>query len=411
MGQPLYDLALLHAEAVGVGRVDGGEVALAHGVALAADGADALVVVDLVEQEAVVHPVLGVAAYDLGLELKLEHAHGLVHLGYEAAGLVAAGDIVLELRAELLAGVVLVYLHGKDGQVQEVDAVAVFEHREVSVAHAQAQHIGHAGAVACGGTYPQHVVVAKLHVEVLVLAQGIHHEVRARAAVEEVAHDMQAVYRQALYEVADGHDEVVGLACADDGFDDALDVAVLVGHAGGLVEQLLDDVGELLGQLLAHLGAGILGRDVLTHRDEAAQGEGIPVVHVVTLHLGLEQLQLLGRVVDEGAEGAYLLVAQLVAQHLAYLALDIARRILEHMLEGLVLAVYVGQEVLGALGQAQDGLEVDDLGAGLGSVAEAAREQLQVVEILLYFFGGIFLLCHKWHVVLQNYGKMIEKTN
>ena len=177
VGDAFYDLALLDTEPVGVGGVDGGEMALAHTVVLATDGAYALRVVDLVEQQAVVHLVLGVAAYDVGLELELQHAHRLVHLGDEAACLVTAGDILLELGAKLLTGVVLIDLHGKDSQMQEVDAIAVLEHREVAIAHAQTQHVGHAGTVAGSGTYPQHVVVAKLHVEVGMLAQGVHHEV------------------------------------------------------------------------------------------------------------------------------------------------------------------------------------------------------------------------------------------
>ena len=48
----------------------------------------------------------------------------------------------------------------------------------------------------------------------------------------------------------------------------------------------------------------------------------------------------------------------------------------EYMLEGFVLAMYVGQEMFGALGEVENGFEVDNLGTCLGGVAETAREQL-----------------------------------
>ena len=64
---------------------------------------------------------------------------------------------------------------------------------------------------------------------------------------------MQSIDSQTLNEVPDSLDEVVGLVSIDDGLNDALHVLVLVGHTRRLVQQLLDDVGELLRQRLAHL--------------------------------------------------------------------------------------------------------------------------------------------------------------
>ena len=51
------------------------------------------------------------------------------------------------------------------------------------------------------------------------------------------------------------------------------------------------------------------------------------------------------------------------------------------MLKGLVLPVDVGDEVLGALGQVQNGLEVDDLRAGSLDGGILAGQHFQVVQV------------------------------
>jgi hypothetical protein len=54
----------------------------------------------------------------------------------------------------------------------------------------------------------------------------------------------------------------------------------------------------------------------------------------------------------------------------------------------------IGEKVLGALGQAQDSFQVNDLRTGLSGITEAARQQLQVAQFLQYLFGGISLIAH-----------------
>ena len=60
------------------------------------------------------------------------------------------------------------------------------------------------------------------------------------------------------------------------------------------------------------------------------------------------------------------------------------------MEEGLVLPVDVGDEVLGPLGQVQNGLQVDDLGAGGLYRGVLPGQQLQVAQLL--WAEGLF--CH-----------------
>ena len=240
------------------------------------------------------------APEDLGLLLELKHADGLVHAGGQAHRLLVYLLTFQQLGHELLARVVAVGLHSERGQRHEIDAVALLERGEVGVAQRQSQHVADAGLVARTGSHPEDVVVAPLYVPRVVLAQRVHDDVGARSAVEDVAQDVELVDGQPLYDVAECYDEVVGASCGDDGIDNDVDVGGLVVVLGALVEQLLDDVGEVLRQRLAHLRAGIFAGDVATHLDQLVDGDVVPVVDVLVG--SLDELQLLLRVVDERAE-------------------------------------------------------------------------------------------------------------
>ena len=88
-------------------------------------------------------------------------------------------------------------------------------------------------------------------------------------------------------------------------------------------------------------------------------------------------------VVDERAELGLLVHGELELEGRLDALADDARAVVEDVLEGLVLAVDVRDEVLGALRQVEDGLEVDDLGVdGLGR-RELLRKKLEILEVLV----------------------------
>ena len=221
-------------------------------------------------------------------------------------------------------------------------------------------------------------MVAPLYVVVAVVGQGVHDDVRSGTAVVDVAEDVEAVDAQALYDLADGLDEWLGLPGGDDGVEDAPVV---------IVQQLLDDVGELPGEGLADLGARVLGRHAPEHLHQLVKRDLVYVLHV---GLGaVEQLELLAGIVDEGAELVDVVGAHGCLEELADLALDVARGVLEDVAECLVLAVDVGHEVLGALGEVEDRLEVYDFRRRALDGAEALRQQLQQPPVLLDLGAGV----------------------
>ena len=90
-------------------------------------------------------------------------------------------------------------------------------------------------------------MVAPHHVEVLVVAEGLHDEVCAWSSVKDIAEQVQFVYGETLYEVTDGYDKLVSPLCVDDALDDDIVVLVLlVRYEWRLVKELFDDVSEFL---------------------------------------------------------------------------------------------------------------------------------------------------------------------
>ncbi len=337
--------------------------------------------VDMVEQQAVVHPEFRTAADDLAFQLELYDRDRLVHAGDQLGCLFIEGRIrCVRTRDEQFAGVVSIDFHGECRQGQEVDAIAVLKGCQIAVAHAHADHVGDAPRVAGGGPHPEDVVVAPLDVEVMVVAKRVHDDVGARPAVVDVADDVQQVDRQALDQVAHGDDEVIGPAGRNDRVDDLVHIGGLVRLVARFVEQFLDDVGELLRQGLAHFRARVFGRDVPADAHQLVQCDQIPVVQV--FFALPDQFQFLFRIVDQRAKLFLLEVAQRVAEYLVHFALDCTGGIFQHMVESLVLAVDVGQEMLRPFRQVQDGLQVDDFRAGVCHRRKAACQQRQVAQVV-----------------------------
>ena len=195
-------------------------------------------------------------------------------------------------------------------------------------------------------------MVAPLDVEVVIVAQYIHDFVGTRSAVVYIAQDVQHVDGELLYEVAHGDDEVVGPLRRDDGAHHYVYIGLLVGVARVLVQQFLDDVGEVGRQGLVHFRPRVLRRHVAAHFHQTVDVDEIPVVEVASVgDAAFHKFQFQLRVVDERAQFFLFLGAQGLVEDLLHLALDSARGVAQHVLEGLVLSVQVGQEVLGAFGQ------------------------------------------------------------
>ena len=238
-------------------------------------------------------------------------------------------------------------------------------------------------------------MIAPLDVPAVVAAHLVENDMRTRTTVVDIAQDMQLVDGEALDDIGDGNDEIIGTAGRDDGIYDDIDVCRLVMIFGMLVEQFLDDIGEIARQRLAHLGTGILAGNITTYSHQAVERDVIPVINV--LLVVLDEFEFLLRVIDEGAQVALLLLSQGSAEEFVHLTLDVTRSVFQNMQESLVLAVDVGKEMFCALRQIEDSLEIDNLSAGFCYRRKRLRQQLQIsyvfFNIVLFHNNFIFYEC------------------
>ena len=98
--------------------------------------------------------------------------------------------------------------------------------------------------------------------------------------------------------------------------------------------------------------------------------------------LSADQVDLLARVVDERAQLALFVKGERVAKDLVDMLAHDARAVVEDVHKGFVLAVHVAHEMLGALGQVENGREVNDLGKRGLLGGKLSRQQAQILEVL-----------------------------
>ena len=241
------------------------------------------------------------------------------------------------------------------------------------------------------------------------------------SAVVNVAKDVQLVDGKALNDVRNSGDEVVGAAGRDNGINNNVDISCLVCVLGSLVQELLYNVGKVGRKRFSHLRAGVLARYISANGYEMMQRNVIPVGDI---GLGcFHKFQLLLGVIDERAELAFLGFAQRGAEKLINFSLDISRSVLQNVLKSFVFTVYIGNEMLGGLGQIKDGLQVYYLCTGLGYCWEGVGKKLQVahvfpnVVVLAFLHVGrincsfiVYRLCHH-HLYVPNFVSSVNKCS
>ena len=350
-----HQFVFFGGQTVRIFRVDGREVAVAQRVFAARQFDRALFKVDLVEQQPVVHVERGVAADGLPFELELDDCDRLMHAA-DAVDIVARRQFLCIQQPwhEALDVAVTVSFVRKQGKRTQADAVAGFDNIEVVVGDGVTQYSCDAGAAAGGRAHPQHIVVAPLDIDRVVVHQHVHNDIRARATVENIADNVQVIDDQPLDQVAHGDDELFCAVGFNDGRNDRVEVFTLVIDVIVLVEQLVDDVAVPARQRAAYFGARVLGGAQTANLKQAADRDAVPLGAVGR---GLGQfLQLLLGVVNECGEPGALVGGQAVAQYGVHFVAHRARGVVQDMYESVRLAVQVAHKVFGSLGQAEDSL-------------------------------------------------------
>ena len=246
--QSLHEILLLGRQYVRILRVNRREVARREFILHLVHLDRTTIVVDGIKQLAAFHVPAWMAVDEFSFQFPLYHADGLVHAGIEKFVLLVEGIFLGYLRHEFNAGIVAIDIHGKRGQLDEIDAVAILEGFHVGIAQGDTDDVAHAGIVAGGSAHPQNVVIAPSNVPSVVVHQRVHHDVGARTTVVDIAQNVELIDAESLNHTTEGNDEVIGTAGRDDGLDDGTHIVGLVLVFGVLVKKFLYDIGEVNGQ-------------------------------------------------------------------------------------------------------------------------------------------------------------------
>ena len=285
--QVVHDFPLLRRHPIGIAPVDGRKFHGVHRVLRAVYRDRPLFRIYLVEQESVLHLELRMAAYQFALGLKHHHVNGLHH------GL-RRGSLVVLL--------------GKKLEATQGDTVAALQDADVVVAHIVSHHVRDAGLIARSRAHPEHIVVAPLDVERVVVHEQLYDFIGIRTAVKEIADNVQVIHREPFNERRERNDEFVAVLDADNRVEYALMVgkliAVLVRQS---VQKLVYDVAELARHGLSHLGTRVLRREQTSYLYHLPQYLAIPLRR--NFSLAVQASQFLFRIIDEGSQISLLGIA------------------------------------------------------------------------------------------------------
>ena len=214
----------------------------------------------------------------------------------------------------------------------------------------------------------------------MVLHELVHDQVGPGAPIEHIPQDVQLVHRQMLDDLAQPDDVGVRPLVPQDAVDDLAVIQILVVVLEMGVEQLVQNVGAAVGQAFAHVGPGVLAGHQTAQIDELQQSAAVPAVQVGLP--GLDLGQFLHGVVDEGGQFRPVVGRHRIPQDQVDLFPDHAGSVVQNVEKGFVFAVQIAHEMLGALGQPEQGFNADDLAGGGRDGGKFFGKQLHVPQLL-----------------------------
>ena len=173
---------------------------------------------------------------------------------------------------------------------------------------------------------------------------------------------MEVINGQALDHVADGLDDLRGLADLNDGINDVFVVIPLVTAVVANVKKFVNDLPVSSRKGGADLVTGVFHGYKPADVDKTVQGNAVPFLHVFVFicHQG----QFRGRIIDEGGKIVPVPLGERVFKELIQLVLDFTGTGIQDVQKRLVFSVNIRNKMLGSLGQIQNRPEVNDLRAG-----------------------------------------------
>ena len=357
--QRVEKFLLLRSQFQRIPGIHGGKRHVQHLIGLPLHGHGSMLKIHLFQKPPSLHLILRMASYDLSLNLKLHDSHRLMHLSHQPRVHDIIDILVQNMRHKPNAWIVLIHTGRKHGQRPQVDTVTVLQHVKAVVADGDAQHIADAGQIARGRSHPGDIMVAPLDIHIVKLHQLIHNQIRPWTPVKNIPYNMKVVNGQVLNQAAQGDDELVRGMYVYDGTDNLTVINPLVLPLVIHMQKLINNIGKLFGELLAHLGAGILGGHHLADLHQAVDVDPLPLIRCLPGRILLPQS--LVRIIDQIGQRFLVLLRDHITEGFLDLFPDNPRRASQKMDKRLMFPVKIAEKVFRTFGQPPYSSQVDNL--------------------------------------------------
>ena len=325
-----------------------------HGAPLKVDG---------IQQFATFHPPSGMPVDQFSLQLPLDHTDGFVHTGKQEFVFLVKRILLGYFRHKFYARIVAIDIHGKCSQLDEIDAITIFKGLHVGITECNTDNVAHACIIASSCPHPQDIVISPRDVPCMIVHECVHHDMRSRSTVVDIAQNMKLVDAESLNHSTKSNDEIISTAGGNDGLDDGTHIISLVLVFRVLMKKFLNNIGEIDRQRLAHLGTRIFTGNITADINKVMDGDMIPIYNVGLCLL--HQLQLLLRIVNQSAKFTLLISTKCVTKKLMHFSSDVTRSILQDMLKRFIFSMNISQKVLSAFGQIENRTQVDNFRTGI----------------------------------------------
>ena len=183
----------------------------------------------------------------------------------------------------------------------------------------------------------------------MVSHQLINDNIRARTAVEDIAHNMQFIHCEFFNQLCQRSNKLFCVAYIEDSCDNLIVVALFGMVFKMCVQQLVDDIFKIFRQAFTHEFSSIFTGNKAANLYHTIKREPIPFA--IDDAQFFELFYFLYRVINQCCKAGPLFFGNGFTKHKINFFFDDTRRIIQDMRERLVLPVQVTHKVFCALGQ------------------------------------------------------------
>ncbi|MBR8707062.1 hypothetical protein IX324_002879 [Bacteroides pyogenes] len=198
------------SQPIGVGRVYCRKICILQRIFLSFVHENPFFKIYFVQQFSIFHAELRTTIDNSSLQFKLDNGDSFMHLSNQAYCLFIVRCIgKTHFRSKYRTWIIGVSIHGECGQRKQVDTISVFKRRQIAVTHRNTNYIRNTTVIPRCGSHPKNIMISPLNVEIMIIAQSVHNNVRPRATVINVSYNMQRINRQPLNQVAHRNDKII----------------------------------------------------------------------------------------------------------------------------------------------------------------------------------------------------------